>query len=78
MSKIAAVTFTSITDIRNHKFIGNHASDMSAFMGISNFMNSDATKKEKVEAGRIAAKKGMGIEYDKSMTDDEIIEDWSL
>jgi hypothetical protein len=63
------VDFSTIDEVLAHKFVGNHASDMQAFMGIERFMlRDDATEDEQHRALNHMIVEGMGMD---PLTEDE-------
>jgi hypothetical protein len=60
--KFVPVVFTSIAQIRKHKFYGNHAFDFPAFTAIDQFvLRTDTSMAHKTEALRIMWERGMGL-----------------
>lgn len=60
--------FTTITEVRAHKWVGNHHDDSTAFRAVEAFVRSDAPLAERAEAIRVSSLKGMGIQ--EMQTDD--------
>lgn len=68
------ITFTDIQQIKDHQFIGNHASDYQAFNGIDAFVQDESTSiADKAEALRQMQDCGMGCGRGEE-TDEELVE----
>lgn len=72
--RTARRTFTSIQQIRDHQFAGNHFHDFAAFDAIYAFVTCATNESaHRAEACRIMADKGMSMPYDSHLSDDEVI-----
>lgn len=70
-------TFTNIEQIKQHQFIGNHASDYSAFNGIDAFVQDESTSiADKAEALRQMQDRGMGCGRSEELTDEQFVESY--
>lgn len=56
------IKFTSIQQIREHRFIGNHAQDSKAFNAIEQFVRNSENVDEQYEALDLMGINGMGLE----------------
>lgn len=67
--------FTAIAQIAVHKFVGNHFNDSTAFAVIAKFVADDETNdlRDRAEALRIMADRGMGAGRYSELTDLQLL-----
>jgi len=69
--------FKTIEEIKNHRFVGNHWSDGSAFGGIHDFVvNPKNSIEDRAEALRQMSDRGMGCGRDEHVPDQKIVDDY--
>lgn len=72
--------FTNIEEIRNHKWIGNHAADHGAFTAVDEFSDCGShSVADRAEAQRIKYKHGMGLDDEIAgyrNTDEQVLQDF--
>lgn len=67
--------FDNITEIQNHEFVGNHASDCEAFNAINAFAEDTSNSvSDRAEALRTMTDKGMGLGREEHMNDEELVD----
>ena len=66
--------FSTLEQIQNHVWVGNHAADTAAFEAIHNFvMDTSRPVADRAAALRVKYAKGMGVDPELQTPDEELV-----
>lgn len=69
--------FKTLNEIKQHQFVGNHASDHEAFSAIELFVHDISNSvPDRAEALRDMGQRGMGFDREEHISDKQLVTDY--
>lgn len=69
--------FSTLEQIQNHAWVGNHASDRAAFDAVHDFvMDTNRPVADRAAALRVKYDKGMGVDPEIQIPDEELVSNY--